>query len=188
MVSDPPYNQGYHYSSHKDNMNVDEYLKLLGIMRRPFVVIHYPEFIINHGHRVWGLCDEVVAWVYNSNTAKQSRLVAWYGCKPDMSKIGQLYKNPTDKRIKARIAEGKMARAYDWWEIDQVKNVSKKHSHPCPIPYELAWRIIKSTATPGQTIIDPFAGIGTVLRAGIDLGHPIYGTEIDKRYCMESGY
>lgn len=185
MVSDPPYNQKYHYETFKDNLPIKEYLKLLSVFRKPCVVIGYPEMIINILVPILGPVDEIVCWVYNSNTAKQSRLVAWFGCKPDFKKIGQEYKNPTDKHIKARISNGKLARGYDWWNIQQVKNVSKTHSHPCPIPYELARRIIVSTAVKGQIIIDPFSGIGTFLKAGRDNGFKVYGTEIDEKYCRE---
>ena len=126
----------------------------------------------------------MVSWVYNSNTAKQSRLITWWNCKPDFRKIGQPYKNPTDKRIAARIAAGKTARAYDWWEIDQVKNVSKKDNpHPCPIPYELARRIVVSTTEPGDLVCDPFAGSGTVLLAARNAGRRYVGYEMDAKYA-----
>jgi DNA modification methylase len=125
-----------------------------------------------------------VSWVYNSYTAKQSRLVTWWNCKPDFRNIGQPYKNPTDKRIAARIAAGETARAYDWWEIDQVKNVSKKDNpHPCPIPYELARRIVVSTTEPGDMVCDPFAGSGTVLLAARDNGRRFSGFEMDPMYA-----
>lgn len=183
MISDPPYNQGYHYGTYKDNLDRGGYLQLLKVFHRPCVVIGYPEMIINELTGVLGKVDEVVSWVYPSNTAKQSRLIAWYGCKPDFRKIGQPYKNPTDKRIAKRIAEGKSARAYDWWLINQVKNVSaEKTIHPCPIPRELAYRIIKSTAIPEQTIMDPFAGTGTILSVAKELGFDVFGTEIDSAY------
>ena len=42
------------------------------------------------------------------------------------TEIEEPYKNPTDKRIAKRIAEGhEGGMLYDWWEINQVKNVSK---------------------------------------------------------------
>ncbi len=184
MVSDPPYNQNYHYGTYKDNVSEYEYKKLLSVFRKPCVVIGYPEMIINDLTPFFEWVDEIVCWVYPSNTAKQSRLIAWYGCKPDFSKIPQPYKNPEDKRIAQRILEGKMCRGYDWWEINQVKNVSnEKTSHPCPIPEEIASKIILSTAIKGQTIIDPFCGSGTILKVAKSLGHEIFGTEIDKNYC-----
>jgi len=122
--------------------------------------------------------------VYNSNTGKQSRLISWWGCKPDFRKVRQEYKNLKDKRIQARIAEGKTgAKLYDWWEINQVKNVSKeKTEHPCQIPEEIIRRIILITAQENDLIIDPFAGSGTTLKVAKDLGFKYIGYEIDENY------
>ena len=189
MVSDPPYNQGYEYTTYKDKMKREEYIKLLSVFRRPCVVIGYPEMIINELSEVLGKVDEIVTWVYNSNTAKQSRLVAWYGCKPDFKKIPWEYKNPNDKRIAKRIAEGKKPRAYDWWYIDQVKNVSKKDNpHSCPVPEQLIRNIIVSTAVAGQTICDPFCGSGTTGKVAVEQGHDFIGSElcpIYTKYAIE---
>lgn len=185
IISDPPYNQGYHYSEYGDTLSAAQYIGLLkdAFAGRKSIVISYPEETINILAPILGETDQVVSWVYNSNTAKQHRLVSWWGCKPDMRKVGQPYKNPTDKRIAKRISEGKTARLYDWWEINQVKNVSKKDNpHPCPIPYELAKRIILISTVPGDTVIDPFAGSGTVLKAAKDTGRNYIGFEIDKEY------
>lgn len=186
VISDPPYNQDYHYNEYKDSMGLEEYGEM---MRLAFddhksVVIHYPEQTINVLGKVLDNCQESIAWVYNSNTAKQHRLITWWNCKPDMRRIGQDYKNPTDKRIAKRIAEGKKARLYDWWEINQVKNVSKKDNpHPCPIPYELAERIILLTTNENDLVVDPFAGSGTILLAAKNNNRRYLGFEIDKTYA-----
>jgi site-specific DNA-methyltransferase (adenine-specific) len=84
----------------------------------------------------------------------------------------------------ARIAEGKTgAKLYDWWEINQVKNVSKeKTDHPCQIPEELIRRIILITATEGETIIDPFGGSGTTSKVANELGFDTVSYEIDEKY------
>ena len=130
-------------------------------------------------------CNQVVCWVYNSNTGKQSRLISWWGCKPDFRKVRQPYKNLNDKRIQKRIAEGKTgAKLYDWWNINQVKNVSKeKTQHPCQIPEDLISKIIKTTAKENQIIIDVFAGSGTISKVAYDLGYDTISYEIDKKYC-----
>ena len=112
IVSDPPYNQNYHYKQYSDTLTQKSYEELLvaAFKGRRAVIIHYPEESINVLPRLLGECQEVVSWVYPSNTRKQHRLVTWWNCKPDFSKLGQAYKNPQDKRIAARIQLGKMAR------------------------------------------------------------------------------
>ena len=127
IVTDPPFNVGYHYSTYKDKMKSADYYEMLQNVFQcyPFVVIHYPEEIYKIAFYVGRFPERVVSWVYNSNTARQHRDIAFFDVKPDFRKYGQDYKNPTDKRIAKRINEGKRARLYDWWEIDQIKNVSK---------------------------------------------------------------
>jgi DNA modification methylase len=185
-ITDPPYNQGYHYNGYKDRISADDYFFLLSKIPLPCVIIHYPEETINLLPKAIGVkCEQVVCWVYNSNTGKQSRLISWWGCKPDFRKVRQPYKNLNDKRIQKRIAEGKTgAKIYDWWNINQVKNVSKeKTEHPCQIPEEVIGKIIKTTAEENQTIIDVFAGSGTTSKVAYDLGYDTISYEVDKKYC-----
>jgi len=184
-ITDPPYNQGYVYNEFKDKMNEEDYISLLSKIPTPCVIIHYPEETINLLPKAFKVkCEQVVCWVYNSNTGKQSRLISWWGCKPDFKRIKQDYKNLKDKRIIKRIAEGKTgAKLYDWWEINQVKNVSnEKTEHPCQIPEKLIRRIIQLTAVEGQTIIDTFAGSGTTNKVAFELGYNTIGYEVDKKY------
>ena len=186
IFSDPPYNQKYHYSSYSDDLPTKEYRSLLldVFKDRKSVVILYPEETINLlGGGGLGNVEQVISWVYPSNTGKQSRLVSWWNCKPDLRKVGQPYKNPTDKRIARRIENGKVARLYDWWEINQVKNVSKKDNpHPCPIPLELAEKIILTTTEEGDTVCDPFMGSGTIGIACKKHNRNFIGIEMDESY------
>lgn len=187
FISDPPYNQKYHYDNYNDNLDEQEYRDLLYqvFCERKSVIIHYPEETIKIISTIGlGECQEVVSWVYNSNTAKQHRLITWWNCKPDFKKIPQLYKNPTDKRIKQRIKENKMARGYDWWQINQVKNVSKKNNiHSCPIPEQVARKIILSTTNENDLVVDPFMGSGTIIKIAKELKRRFIGIEISLNYC-----
>lgn len=186
VITDPPYNQGYKYNDYDDKLSEEDYIELLSKIPTPCVIIHYPEETINLLPKaIKGKCEQVVCWVYNSNTGKQSRLISWWGCKPDFRKVRQPYKNLNDKRIQKRISEGKTgAKLYDWWEINQVKNVSKeKTEHPCQIPEELIKRIILTTASPNDIIIDVFGGSGTTAKVAKDLGFSSVSYEIDSEYC-----
>jgi DNA modification methylase len=186
VITDPPYNQKYNYNGYSDNLKIDEYVDLLSKIPTPCVIIHYPEETINILPKaINAYCQQIVCWVYNSNTGKQSRLISWWGCKPDFRKVRQPYKNLNDKRIKKRIENGCVgSKLYDWWEINQVKNVSKeKTNHPCQIPEELIAKIILTTAEKNQLIIDPFGGSGTTGKVANDLGFDSLLYEIDEMYC-----
>ena len=187
IITDPPFNIGYHYESYKDNLSEEEYYlflkNIISMYELPFVIIHYPESLYKLSLKI-GLCPEkVVSWVYNSNTAKQHRDIAFFKIKPDMNKVKQPYKNPNDKRIKERIAKGiGGGRLYDWWNINQVKNVSKKNnSHPCVMPLEVMENII-GILPEDYIIFDPFMGSGTTGVACRRLNRGFIGCEIDKKY------
>lgn len=184
FVSDPPFNIGYHYNQYNDKMDEDAYHQwmknIFGTNKQ--VIIHYPERLYKHAFTIGLLPEKVVSWVYNSNTGKQHRDIAFFGIKPDFRKVGQPYKNPKDKRIAKRIAEGKTARLYDWWEINQVKNVSKeKTAHPCQMPLKVMENII-GLLPEEYIIIDPFLGSGTTALACQKYNRKFIGIEIDPKY------
>ena len=78
VITDPPYNQGYKYNDYEDRLSEEEYIELLSKIPTPCVIIHYPEETINILPKaIKGKCEQVVCWVYNSNTGKQSRLISW---------------------------------------------------------------------------------------------------------------
>jgi site-specific DNA-methyltransferase (adenine-specific) len=55
--------------------------------------------------------------------------------------------------------------------------------HPCPKPLQLMRWLVDAGCDGGGTVLDPFAGSGTTLRAAKDLGRRAVGIEIDERYC-----
>ena len=187
IVTDPPYNVGYHYDDYSDNMQEEEYYKMLKnvIKDKPSVILHYPESLHKLSIYLNRAPERVVSWVYNSNTARQHRDIAFYGVKPDFSKCPQPYKNTTDKRIQERIALGKTNKLYDWFECNQIKNVEKqkmKIDHPCVIPIEVMDKIIKLIPQ-DYVIVDPFCGTGTTLVAAKKNKRKFVGFEKSYNYA-----
>ena len=159
IVSDPPFNINYKYNSYKDNMNEDDYYNMLSFFFKDFpsVVIHYPENLYKLSFKIGKFPNKVISWVYNSNTNRQHRDIAFFGITPNMKAVTQPYKNLNDKRIKERMLRGCTgSKLYDWWNINQVKNVSKeKTAHPCQMPLTVMKNII-GILPPDSLIIDPF--------------------------------
>lgn len=187
VVTDPPFNIGYHYKSYKDNKKDNEYFEwLCSIIRsisNAYVIIHYPEALYKIANKLNINPVKVVSWVYNSNTAKQHRDIAFFNIKPNFNMVKQPYKNPNDKRIKERMARGiGGGRLYDWWNVNQVKNVSKKdNSHPCVMPLKVMENIIGILPN-DYVIVDPFMGSGTTGIACKNLNRDFIGIEIDTEY------
>lgn len=186
LVSDPPFNIKYHYNTYKDNLDEEEYYEALESVfgEDRCVLIHYPENLYKFSFQIGKFPEKIVSWVYNSNTPKQHRDIAFFGVSPDFNQVRQPYKNQTDKRIIKLMEEKNVGggRLYDWWEIQQVKNVSNdKTKHPCQTPLEVMRRII-GILPKDSIIIDPFCGSGTTCLACKELGYKYIGIEIDEEY------
>ena len=60
---------------------------------------------------------------------------------------------------------------------------NKETTHPNEKPRRLIERLIRLGSELGDTIIDPFMGSGTTLRAAKDLGRKAIGIELEEKYC-----
>lgn len=69
----------------------------------------------------------------------------------------------------------------DVWTFDPVQRYPGKH--PCEKPIGMMEHIIKTSTREGHTLLDPFAGSGSTLRAAKNLGRQCIGFEIEEKYC-----
>jgi site-specific DNA-methyltransferase (adenine-specific) len=76
------------------------------------------------------------------------------------------------------------------WE-DLTRNVwrinpESDERHPAVFPIGLPARCIRLSTWPGETVLDPFMGSGTTLRAAKDLGRKAVGFELNERFCEQA--
>ncbi len=75
----------------------------------------------------------------------------------------------------------------DWqneiWNIPNVKaNHPEKTIHPCQFPIELVERCILALTNPGDRVLDPYAGVGSSLLAGLLHRRKVLGCEKESNY------
>jgi site-specific DNA-methyltransferase (adenine-specific) len=70
------------------------------------------------------------------------------------------------------------------YHVGNVAGVfGERSEHPAPRPLDTMRHIVACAAGDGETVIDPFMGSGTTLRAAKDLGRRAIGIELNERYC-----
>ena len=103
--------------------------------------------------------------------------------------------NPTPQLTGDRPAQGWEAIAYlhrargrsVWYgggkHGNYVLNIDGQQGHPTAKPLPMVRDWVLNFTRPGDTILDPFAGSGTTLRAAADEGRKAIGVELEERYC-----
>jgi len=210
IYGDPDYNVGINYAgkSYKTKWNdyIEWYIELsresLRVLKQNgnMFMINYPKQ--NAYLRVNFLDDaaydiQEYVWIYNTNvghsprrftTAHRSILHVTKSKNNRFYKenIAEPYKNPTDKRIKERIAKGHKGRMpYSWFYFDLVKNVSKdKTFHACQIPLSLVEMLIKSCTKKNDYVFILFGGSGSELVLCKNMERNFLSCEIHPDYYM----
>src|SRR5699024_1914410 len=61
--------------------------------------------------------------------------------------------------------------------------LAQNEGHPTSKPFPMVSDWVRKFTNPGDTILDPFAGSGTTLRAAVNEGRKAIGIEVDEKYC-----
>ena len=209
IVTDPPFNIGKKYGKYKDSLKKEEYIQWCEFWLKECVrvlkeggalyLFNYPE---NNAYLVPFLDRNLnfkrwMTWHYPVNTGmsptnftRSQHSILFYikGKKSrvfNKKEIAEPYRNPSDKRIKALVANGSNGKTpYDVFHFNIVKNVSKdKTSHPCQIPVPLLEIFIKASSKRGDVILDPFGGSFSTAVAAKKHGRHSISIELNREFC-----
>lgn len=72
--------------------------------------------------------------------------------------------------------------------LNSAQAASGREMHLCPMQFDIADRAIVQYTMPGETIFDPFAGLGTVPMRAVKLGRRGLGVELCERYFRDACY
>lgn len=79
-------------------------------------------------------------------------------------------------RLSARLRQGAVLR------VPRLGGTASRR-HPTEKPVPLLRMLIESSSLIGETVLDPFAGVGSTVVAAVAEGRRGVGIEIDERYC-----
>lgn len=122
---------------------------------------------------MFGASREQIVWGGNYFTAYLRPTMGWF---------------VWDKGQRIDQSDGELAytsfdRALRIFTLNRVAIAMDGAAHPAQKPEELMRWCMLQAADEFQTILDPFMGSGTTLRAAKDLGRKAIGIEIEERYC-----
>lgn len=91
------------------------------------------------------------------------------------------YRKPThEQRLLSKLTKEEHAKWFRsiWTDLPGAST----RDHPAPFPVELAHRLIRMFSFVGDTVLDPFVGIGSTMIGAIRAGRNSIGNEIDPHY------
>lgn len=167
VLTDPPYGIAYDASHSKYKNGIDRGNADWDIA--PFE----PACLLNLGDAIiWG------GNCFSSRLPDSPKWLAWIKTARDDADIRQ-----ADMELAWTNCIGRPRVFHHLWiGAYKASESGVRAQHPTQKPVELmAWCLnLKPDA---QTILDPFMGSGTTLRAAKDLGRKAIGIEIEERYC-----
>lgn len=79
-----------------------------------------------------------------------------------------------------------------WTDIPRMRTLNMlqerkgKEQHLCPLPFGIVERLIRLHSAPGETVFDPFSGLGTVPYMAVKMGRRGLGVELNAQYFADS--
>ncbi|WDR02378.1 site-specific DNA-methyltransferase [Devosia algicola] len=159
----------------------------------PLDILLYPLFK-NHGLKL----RNRIVWTFGHGLHCQKRLsgrhetILWFTKSDDytfnLDPIRVPSKYPDKKHFKGpnkgKISGNPLGKnPSDVWDIPNVKsNHVEKLDHPCQFPVGLVERLVLSLTNKGDSVLDPYLGVGSSAIAAIKNGRHAYGCDVVQDY------
>ena len=159
----------------------------------PLDILLYPIFK-NHGLKL----RNRIVWTFGHGLHCQKRLsgrhetILWFTKSDDytfnLDPIRVPSKYPDKKHFKGpnkgKISGNPLGKnPSDVWDIPNVKsNHVEKLDHPCQFPVGLVERLVLSLTNKGDSVLDPYLGVGSTAIAAIKNGRHAYGCDVVQEY------
>ncbi len=94
------------------------------------------------------------------------------------------YRQPTQaQRDASRLSKKEH---HDWFQAVWRLTGCSTREHPAPFPEELAYRLVRMFSFVGDTVLDPFMGLGTTVLAAACCGRDAIGVEVEPAYVRKA--
>lgn len=100
----------------------------------------------------------------------------------EVTKGGRVNRNNELKDRKSRTIQEYSKRGNVWKYAVGNNNGDDNENHPAPFPEHLAFDHIVSWSNPGDLVLDPFSGSGTVAKMAAKLSRRFIGMELEPSY------
>lgn len=159
----------------------------------PLDILLYPIFK-NHGLKL----RNRIVWTFGHGLHCQKRLsgrhetILWFTKSDDytfnLDPIRVPSKYPEKKHFKGpnkgKLSSNPLGKnPSDVWDIPNVKsNHVEKTDHPCQFPVGLVERLVLALTNKGDSVLDPYLGVGSSAIAALKNGRHAYGCDIVQDY------
>jgi DNA modification methylase len=170
---DPPYNVGKDYGVHKDNLGPDEYADWM-------------EAVAGHVYRITRRGMAVfVSSQLNSlffEFLPEARLI------PIVKRAAGIVKDNIAMQYYSLFVVGTpLIKCSDVWEDIRLPGEGyffkeERFGHPGQTSMALVKKVLRHFTKPGDSVLDPFLGVGTSAIAALSMGRSIIGSENNPAY------
>jgi site-specific DNA-methyltransferase (adenine-specific) len=180
LLTDPPYGMRYRARRWGKPMKGDADLSWF----RPFIQEAYR--VLRPNTHAYLFCNEYGLATFRAEMAaagfKVKRLLVWVKDQHTAGDLKGDYANRTEYLLFGHKGRRLLSGHRDA-NVLFFKRSGRKRLHPTEKPEDMLRYLIEKSSSPGELVLDPFAGSGTTCKAAKDLGRRFLGIEIDPKYA-----